>query len=121
MGVAPKLFCAGKRINAGLFPPTEFVTGPMHFAVMSPAQRDQKFVTDFTTERAWLRESEVVGIRWLPAANQARAFGNPFEMHFISEPAGFWEGEHAFVDLAGGRRGGQCVSINRRRLLGSWG
>jgi hypothetical protein len=93
----------------------------MHFTVVRPAKGDKKFIADFPTERARLRESEVVGIRWLPAANQARAFGNPFEMHFISEPAGFWEGEHAFVDLAGGRRGGQCVSINRRRLLGSWG
>ncbi len=82
----------------------------MHFAVVSPAKGDKKLVADFATERARLRESQMVWIRWLAPTYQARAFGYPFDMHFVSEPAGFWKGKHAFVDLAGGRRGGQFVS-----------
>jgi hypothetical protein len=41
-------------------------------------------------------------------------------MHFVSEPAGLWKGKDAFVDVAGGRRRGQRVSISRESLLGSW-
>jgi hypothetical protein len=33
----PKLLCKTERIDTRLLPPTHFVTGPMHFAVASPA------------------------------------------------------------------------------------
>ena len=46
MSIPPKLLCKAERIYARLFPPTHFVTGPMHFAMMSAAQRDNKFIAD---------------------------------------------------------------------------
>jgi len=76
MGVAPKLFCAGECINAGLFPPTEFVTDPMRFAMVSPAKGDNKFIADFASERSRLGESQVVRIRGLAAADEARRLGD---------------------------------------------
>ncbi len=84
----------------------------MHFAVVRPAKWDNKFVADLASERSPLGESQVVRIRGLAPAYQARALADKFDMPFISEPASFWERKHAFVDLAGGRRVGQfdCIT-----------
>jgi hypothetical protein len=113
MGVAPKLFCARECINPGLFPPTEFVTDPVRFAMVSPAKGDNKFIADFASERSRLGESQVVRIRGLSSAYQAGAMAYPFDVHFISEPANFRERKDAFVDLAGGWRDRQFVSVAR--------
>ena len=105
MCVPPKFLRKGDWIDTCLFPPIDFVTGSMHFAVVSSAQGDNKFVAYFAPERPRLREPKMVRIRRLAAAYQARAFGYPFDVHFIAEPSGFWEATARFC-----RRPSACAA-----------
>ena len=47
----------------------------MHFAVMSTAKRDRKFIADLAAERWWLRKAQVMGISGTTTADQARLCG----------------------------------------------
>jgi hypothetical protein len=75
MRLQPK--CAGVDgwINSGVAPPIRFVAAAVDLAMMSSAQWYGEFIADLPPERPTLRESQVVGIRWPPAANQARLLG----------------------------------------------
>ena len=108
------------RVNVELIPPRSLIADAVQLAMVNAAERNRELVGHSAPERSRLREPQVVWIRRLAAAYQAWAFGYPFDMHFVSEPAGFWEGEHAFVDWLAAGAAVSCVSISRRRLLGSW-
>ena len=104
MCIPPKLVGKSERIDARLFPPSDFVTGPVHFAMVGPAQGDNEHIAHLAPEGSGLREPKVMRIRWLAPAYQARAFGDPFDMNFVAKPTGFWERQHTFVDLGRSRR-----------------
>ena len=83
MSIAPKIFCQGKRINTGLFPPCEFVAKAVNLTVMAAAKRDGELVADLPPQGAWLRKSKMMGIRRLSSADQARTPGDIFDVMAI--------------------------------------
>jgi hypothetical protein len=85
----------------------------MHFTVVSPAKGDNEFIADLASERSPLGEAQMVRIRGLPTAYQARALADELDVPFISEPASFRERKHALVDLVGRWRDGNFVCITR--------
>ena len=70
----------------------------MKFAVMAPAQRDRELIADLAPECPALREAQVVGIRGLSAANQARLLGNEFDMVPVTNTARLRQRQRALVD-----------------------
>ena len=49
-------------IDSGFAPPSGFVTGSVHLAMMATAQRDDEFVAHFAPKRRMLRKPKVMGI-----------------------------------------------------------
>src|SRR5262249_49132941 len=64
------------RVNAGLPPPCALVAGAVHRSMMPAAEWDRELIADLAAERTWLGKSEVVGIRWLAAAQETRLLGD---------------------------------------------
>jgi hypothetical protein len=62
MGIAPKLLRERERVDTRLFPPTNFVAAPVHFAMMGTAQGDNELVAHLTTKGSGLCEPKVVRI-----------------------------------------------------------
>ncbi len=56
--------------------------------MMSSAQRDSELIAHLAPECTELREAKVMGIRRLPAANQAGLFGYRFDMIPVPYTAG---------------------------------
>jgi hypothetical protein len=86
------------RINANLFPPGGFVTAAMYLTVMSPAQWDSEFIADLATQRRGLRESQVMGIGRLTAADQTNLHGHRFNVLAIANAALRRQCKHCFID-----------------------
>jgi hypothetical protein len=63
-------------IDPSCFPLGLLVAGTMNLAVVDPAERYGEFVADLAGERPRLGEPQVVRIRGLAAADQARLLGN---------------------------------------------
>ena len=72
MCLQPKHASSGGCINAALVPPDGFIPAAMHLTVMSPAQRNSKFIADLTAKRRGLRKAQVVGIGRTTTAHQTR-------------------------------------------------
>jgi hypothetical protein len=70
----------------------------VNLAVMAPAQRDNKLITDFASECPVLCKPQVVGVRRSPAANQARLLGDVSDVISVPDAARLGEGERALVD-----------------------
>src|ERR1700730_1955358 len=75
-GVLPELAGYLKRVNAGCLPPGLLVARAMDRAMMRPAERDRELVARLTAQRARLDKSDVMGIRGLAAAEEARLVGH---------------------------------------------
>jgi hypothetical protein len=58
----------------------------MNLAMVTPAQRDCEFIAHLAAGRWTLRKAQVVGIRWLAAANQARLLGNKPHVIAVADP-----------------------------------
>jgi hypothetical protein len=71
------------------------------FAMVSTAQRDSELIADLATERPALREAEVMGIRRLSAANQARVPSDEFDVISITNPAWLKEEQRALINCFG--------------------
>lgn len=56
----------------------------MNLAVVSPAQRHDKLVTDFLAERVVLRKPKVMGVRRRTAADQAWLFRYEPEVFLVT-------------------------------------
>ena len=54
-----------------LDPPCSLVTVAVNLTMMTSAERDGEFVTDFETQGSGLRKPQVMRIGRLPAADQA--------------------------------------------------
>jgi len=57
-------------------PPILFLSGAVQFAAMRPAQRHGEFVTDLLPKSARLRETQMVRVAGLPAADKAGLLGH---------------------------------------------
>jgi hypothetical protein len=101
MRLEPQLPSLDHRIDSHLQPPHRFVAAAMNLAMVSSTQRYGEFVADLAAECWALRKPQVVGIRWLPGANQAGLLGNELDVVPIANPARFWKSELAFVDRLG--------------------
>jgi hypothetical protein len=87
-------------IDACCVPPSHFVAAAVNLAVVSAAERDGELIADFTAERTALRESQVVSIARLPAADQARLLGDEPHVLAIADAPRLGEGKHGLVDGA---------------------
>src|SRR5262245_45233594 len=70
----------------------------MHRTVMSPTERDRELIADLAAKRARLGKSEVVGIRGLAAAEEARLLGDVAQMLAVAIAPRRREREDALVD-----------------------
>ena len=70
----------------------------MHCAVMPSTERDTELVTHLATKRARLGKSEVVGIRGLAAAHEARLLCDIAQMLPVAIATRGREREGALVD-----------------------
>ena len=80
MRLKPEHPSCGRGIDAGPFPPSRLVTAAVEFAMVSATQGDRELIADFASERTALSEPQVVGIRGLPAADQAGPPGDKPDM-----------------------------------------
>jgi hypothetical protein len=72
MRFSPKVVSGSEGIDAGLRPPYDFVTRPVHFAMMAAAQGDDEFVAHLSPKRGRLREPKMMRIRGLAPTDHAR-------------------------------------------------
>ena len=98
MRFAPKLLSGSESINTGLCPPCDFVTRAVNLAMVTAAKRDGEFVADFTPQGRRLREPQMMRIRRLSSAYQARPPGDVFHVMAIPKPTRFRERKRALVD-----------------------
>ena len=59
-------------INFLVLPPGDLIANLMKLPMMTATERHCKFIADLEPDRARLRETQMVGIGWLPPADQAR-------------------------------------------------
>ena len=84
MGFQPKPARQIDGLETGFRPPVRFLTRPVQFAMVCPAQRYCEFVADLEAEAAGLREPQMVGIAGLPPADQAGLIGDKPEMGLVA-------------------------------------
>src|SRR5262249_37695228 len=97
-GVLPELTGNLDRIDASLLPPGFFIAAAMHRAVMRAAEWDGKFITCFAAERARLHKSDVMRVRGLAAAQQARLPHHKAKVVPVAIAARRRHREHALID-----------------------
>jgi hypothetical protein len=68
----PQLSRHRGRIDLDLVPPGSFIAASVELAMMDAAQWDGELIADLASERARLRESEMMGILGAPPADEAR-------------------------------------------------
>ena len=64
-GVFPQLAGDLDWIDAGRLPPSLFVAGAMHRAMMDTAERHSEFIAGLAAERARLKVAQVMRVGWL--------------------------------------------------------
>ncbi len=90
-----------KRLDAGLFPPCAFVAGAVQRSMMTSAERNGKFITDFAAEGTRLAESKVVGIGRLAAADETRLLADIAKVVPVAIAPRCGNDKHALVDAVG--------------------
>ena len=90
-----------RRIDSDFPPPCGFIAAPVDLAMVSAAERDGELIADFATECPPLREPQMVGIRGLAAADQARLLGHLSDVLSVPNPAGLRQGQGPLVDPCG--------------------
>ena len=76
----PQLTGQFDGVDAGCLPPGLLVAGAMDRTVMRAAERDGEFVACFAAERPRLQVAQMMRIRLLAAANEARLLGHIAKM-----------------------------------------
>ena len=91
----------------------------MELAVMPPTHGDCKLVADLAAERSALCKAQVMGIRWVPRANQAGLLGHISYVVPVANSAWLRQCQYAFIDQVGARTFLRSVRIWRtwRRWL----
>src|SRR2546423_6755529 len=97
----------------------------MHRTMMPATEWDGELIADLATERARLRESEVMGIRRLAAAHETRLLSDVAKVLPVAIAARCSDPEDALVDAlpltnAGAFGGGKLLgpgSLGYRRLI----
>jgi hypothetical protein len=71
----------------------------VNLTVVTSTQRNSEFIAHLTPKRAALRESQVMCVGGLPAANQASLFGNRSDMIPITNSPLLRQSQLALIDL----------------------
>ena len=71
----------------------------MDLTVVTSTQRNSEFIAHLAPKRAALRESQVMGVGGLPAANQASLLSNRFDVIPVTNPPLLRQGQRALIDL----------------------
>src|SRR6516164_3182291 len=113
----PKRAGGPSWIEAQFLPPCGFITVTMNLAMMAPAQRNCELVADLAAERMILRKAQMMGIAWLPRADQTGLLSDKPHVLTVANTPGFGMGQHGFVDR---RRwpGGPCLPLTSVRRVG---
>jgi hypothetical protein len=106
--MAPQVSGDLDRLDPSNPPPPGFVSGAMQGAVVTPAQRDGKFVADLAAQGAGLSEAEMVRVGRFAAADNAGLSHDEPQVRLIAVASRFAEGERALVDPRHRRRGRVC-------------
>src|SRR5260221_125871 len=69
--------------------------------MMAATEWDRELIADLAAERAWLSEPEVVGVRWLAAADEAWPLGDVAQVPPVAIAMGCSNREDTLVDSAG--------------------
>jgi hypothetical protein len=88
MARAPKRERDRHGIELEPIPPCCFITVPVKLAMMETTNRNRELVADFASERARLREPEVMRVRRVAAAHHARLAGHEFTVILIAQADG---------------------------------
>ena len=72
----PKFCGYFQRFDFEISPPDHLIAGLMQLPMMASAERYRELVADFEAQGSGLGKSQVMRIRRLPAAYQARLRGN---------------------------------------------
>src|SRR5205807_2441842 len=75
-----------------------FVTRSMGCTVMDSTKWYSKFIARLAAQGAWLRESQVMGVRRLAAAQKAGMLGNKPKMLLVAVATRHTQGQSALVD-----------------------
>src|SRR5437016_3373223 len=73
----------------------------MHRTMMPSTEGDRELIADLAAERARLGKSEVVGIGWLAAADEARLLGDVTQVFPVAIAARRSHRQGALVDALG--------------------
>ena len=98
MRILPKLARNLERIDAGGLPPSPLVASAMSCTVMNTAERNRELIARLATKRPGLHEPQMMRIRGLTGAQEARLEGNVAKMLLIAVATWRANREHALVD-----------------------
>ena len=96
-GFLPQLAGGIDRIDAGVLPPCGFVAHTVHQTMVDAAERDSEFIAGLAAERAGLHEPQVMRVRGLAAADEARLFGDVAKVLAIAMSPRHHNREHALL------------------------
>ena len=85
-------------VYSGVPPPSGFIPATVQLAMVPAAERDGELVADLAAERARLGKSQMVSVRGLSAANQARVLGDRPDVLPVADPTSLRQGQQALVD-----------------------
>ena len=118
----PELAGGLDRVDAGGLPPSPLVAGAVRGTMMGAAERHRELVARLAAERRRLHVAQMMGIRRLAAADEARLLRHEPQMVPVTIAAGGGDRQHALVDP--GRStwvGGLGAVGGGRSDLLSWG
>ena len=98
MTFEPQITSNNHRINARFKPPLSFIAATVNLAMVSPTQRNGELIAGLAAERTSLRKSQVMCVCRLPAADEARVFGNRSHVISVPHPTQFRNGQSALID-----------------------
>jgi hypothetical protein len=84
--LGPKRPGGADGVDSSFAPPSGFVTGSVHLAMMATAQRDDEFVTHLAPKCTMLCEPKVMRIRRPASTNQAGLLGHEFAVGLVPKP-----------------------------------
>ena len=97
----PKTSRDFQGIHSVTVPPREFVAGLVQLPMMPAAKRHCELIAHFEANCPGLRKPQVMGIGWLPAADEARLRSNELQVCLVAQSFGFGDRKLALVDLRG--------------------
>ena len=86
-------------------PPNPFIAEAVQFAMMTAAERDGELIADLHADGPRLGKAQMVGIGWLPAADETGLRGHKLKVSLVAQPLGLGDSELALVDPVGWSNG----------------